>query len=83
MTQRGHYAVEEPYRKAAAVTYDATMALTDAIWVNAAGTVNVTMEDGTDCLFTFAAAGGLNIAITKVKTTSTTIAAASIIALRR
>lgn len=83
MTQRGQYAVEEPYRKSSAVTYDATLPVTDAIWVNAAGNVNVTMEDGTDRVFTLAASTGLNIAITKVKTASTTIAAASIIALYR
>jgi len=73
MAQKGIYTVEEPYRIATAVApSDATTySPTDAIFVNAAGTVTVTMANGSNVAFTLAASQGLNISVTKVLDTGT------------
>lgn len=83
MARNGNYVLEEPYRVANAVTLDATIAPTDAIWTNAAGDITVTMENGSDATFTLTASSGLNIAVTAVKTSGTTIDAGDLLALYR
>lgn len=84
MTQRGHYVVEEPYRKHASVTLDADISPpADAIWTNAAGNVSVKLEDGTSLVYTLTASSGLNIAVTMINTSGTTISASDLRILRR
>lgn len=83
MSQIGHFVCEEPYKIANAITLDATIDPAHAIWTNVAGDVNVTMLNGTARTFTLAASTGLNISFTKVNTSGTTIAAASMYALYR
>lgn len=84
MTQRGHYVVEEPYRKHAIVTLDAAITPpADAIWTNAAGDVSVTLEDGTTLVYSLTASSGLNLAVTMVNTSGTTISASALRILRR
>lgn len=74
MAAYGSYAREEPYRTATAVTASdsTTFDPTDAIWVNGAGDVAVTMANGSAATFTLAASSGLNISVTQVLATGTT-----------
>ena len=74
MAQSGTYSVEEPYRVATSCTPSDSTVLspTDAIWVNVAGDVAVTMANGSNQTFTMAASSGLNISVTKVLSTGTT-----------